>query len=234
MSQKKKKTTNKKNKMDVTGKVILIGGAIIVIPILIFGWILISAMMDTGKPIIGNRFSGDLDPAIKSSELSAVETAIEGLPKVESASVNLVSATVRITVDIEDSATQEVAFEVLDEVYNQVLSKLALETYFTSTTSKRMYDLEINVHNLPVAESDSENFVLVGRTKNAMMSSYIDQLLSEPNDAELAQELRDDVELRLNPTPTPDEDEMTVGGLDDGNEETPKATEETETEEDTE
>lgn len=221
MSQNKKKTT--KRKMDLTGKIILIGGIIILVPILIFGWILISASLSTGKPIFGNRYDGDLDPAITSAEIKTIETSIEGLSGVESASVNLISATLRITVDVEDSANEEVIRTKLDEIYNAVTSTLAVETYFTSTSTMRMYDLEINIHNLPTSESASDSFVLVGRVKNAMMAEYVDQLLSEPNDAELAQELRDDVEARLNPTATPD-DEMTVGGLDDGNEAIPEAT----------
>ncbi len=228
MSQNKKKTKNKKGKIDTAGKIIIIGGAIIIIPILIFGWILLSASMNTGKPIFGNRFEGDLDPAITSSEVVTIKKNIEGLSGVESASVNLISATMRITVDIIDTATLEEAQAKLDEVYNSVMSTLDVNVYFTSTSTKKMYDLEISVHNLPASESDLENFVLVGRVKTAMMSEYLDQVLSEPNDPELAQELRDDVEARLNPTPTPDEDEMTVGGLDDGNESTPTTTEEPE------
>lgn len=219
---KNKKTANKKTtkrKMDVPGKIILIGGLIILIPILIFSWILISASMDTGKPLFGNRFAGDLDPAIKNSELTAIEGKIKDLSDIDKVSINLASATVRVTVDMKDSATLEEAKAKLDEVYKVVLAALPEETYFTSTTTKRMYDLEINVHNLPTSKSEEAGFILVGRVKNAMNQAYTDQVLSEPRDADLAQELRDDVEARLNPTTTPADNEITVGGTDDGNEE---------------
>ena len=45
------------------------------------------------------------------------------------------------------------------------------------------------------------------------MDEPMTQVVSEPIDAELAQQLRDDVEARKNPTPTPtDSSEMQVSG----------------------
>ena len=73
-----------------------------------------------------------------------------------------------------------------------------------------MYDLEVHVFN---QNKDTENnFVYVIETKTSSMEAPIVQLVSEPIDAELAESLRQDVENRNNPTPTPAEtDEMTVG-----------------------
>jgi hypothetical protein len=74
-----------------------------------------------------------------------------------------------------------------------------------------MYDLEIHVFNLD-KNRDSDDFVYVIMTKTSGMETASTQLVSEPIDPELAQQLRDDVESRKNPSPTPDDDEdMTVG-----------------------
>ena len=73
-----------------------------------------------------------------------------------------------------------------------------------------MYDLEVHVFN---QNKDTENnFVYVIETKTSSMEAPVIQLVSEPIDAELAESLRQAVENRNNPTPTPAEnDEMTVG-----------------------
>ena len=75
---------------------------------------------------------------------------------------------------------------------------------------KKMYDLEVHVFN---QNKDTENnFVYVIETKTSSMEAPVIQLVSEPIDAELAESLRQAVENRNNPTPTPAEnDEMTVG-----------------------
>ncbi len=218
-NKKTKKTKKTKRKMDRASLIILIGGAFIIIPFLVLGWILISASLGTGNPIFGSRYDGDLDPAITKEQLAEVETKIEGNSGVESVSINLASATLRVSIDITDSASEEDAQQMLEKAYDQIMASLPVDTYFTSAQNRRMYDLEIHVYNLK-DNRDSDNFVYKIRTKNSMMNGEpVDQLVSEPIDAELAQELRDDVENRLNPTPTPETDEMTVGGADDGNEE---------------
>ncbi|MFV0379576.1 MAG: hypothetical protein ACK5KQ_01945 [Anaerorhabdus sp.] len=215
---KKVSSNKKKRKFDFTSKVIVFGSLIIIIPFLILGGILISASLNTGKPILGDRFDGDLNPAITSSDLNDVKSSVEAVSSVESAQVNLKTSTLRVTVDVSDTMSEEDMILKLDEIYNAVLSKLDMATYFTSTSTKRMYDIDVNIHNISLDKSDSEEFILVGRVKNSMMDTYRDQVLSKALDEDLAQELRDDVENRLNPSSTPDDDEMTVGGLDDGNE----------------
>lgn len=214
MSQNKKvkKTSKKgKRKLDRTSKIILIGGSVILIPFIIFGLILLSATFNTGKPIFGDRFKGDLDPAISKANISDIESKVKSESGVDGVSVKLFSATLRVYVDVTDSASEEEAQRIADTTYEKVMSVLPAGTYFTLSDGKKMYDLEIHVYNL-AKDRDSDSFVYVIKTKNSTMGSPIDQVVSKPIDAELAQELRDDVENRKNPTPTPNEDEMTVGG----------------------
>ncbi len=180
------------------------------LPFIILGIILLSAAMDTGKPILGERYKDDLDPAITSSDLSQVESAVKGIGGVESTFTNLATGTLRVYADISDSADAESAKASAEQVYSAVTSVLNPGVYFTQNNGKKMYDLEVHVFN---QNKDPENnFVYVIETKTSSMEAPIIQLVSEPIDAELAESLRQAVENRNNPTPTPAEtDEMTVG-----------------------
>lgn len=217
---------NKKNKKPVTGTakkhkkkeldrstVILITGLVlIVIPCLILGWILISASLDTGTPILGDRFQGDLDPAITSEQISQIETQVASEGSVDSVTVELATATLRIYVDAADSLSEEEATALSQTVYQDVTSVLPESTYFTSTSSKKMYDLEVHVYN-DLSLAGTEGYMYVIRTKNAAMEQAEVQTVSKPLDADLAQQLRDELEEKRNPSDD-NEDEEIVSGED--------------------
>ena len=201
------------------------------LPFIVLGFILLSAAMDTGKPILGERYKDDLDPAITSSEISQVESAVKSVGGVENTFTNLATGTLRVYADISDSADAETAKNSAEQVYSAVTSVLNPGTYFTQNNGKKMYDLEVHVFN---QNKDTENnFVYVVATKTSSMETPIVQLVSEPIDAELAESLRQAVENRNNPTPTPAEtDEMSLGEgdvqqLPDDTEPAPEATEAT-------
>lgn len=207
----KKKSTTKKLTVNKANIVLVVGLIIIAIPFLILGWIVISASLDTGTPILGDRYAGDLNPAITKSNITSIESNVKGLSGVESSDVELATATLRVYADVEDGYTVDQAKAKADEVFNNVLGVLDLNTYFKQSDNKKMYDLEVHVYNLS-KDRDSDSFVYVIMTKTSGMETASTQVVSEPIDAELAQQLRDDVENRNNPTPTPNPDEdMTVG-----------------------
>ncbi len=207
----KKKSTTKKLTVNKANIVLVVGLIIIAIPFLILGWIVISASLDTGTPILGDRYAGDLNPAITKSDITSIESNVKGLSGVESSDVELATATLRVYADVEDGYTVDQAKAKADEVFNNVLGVLDLNTYFKQSDNKKMYDLEVHVYNLS-KDRDSDSFVYVIMTKTSGMETASTQVVSEPIDAELAQQLRDDVENRNNPTPTPNPDEdMTVG-----------------------
>ncbi|NLC96391.1 MAG: hypothetical protein GX675_02345 [Erysipelotrichaceae bacterium] len=213
MTRKKstKKRTNKKRSVNKANVILVVGLIIIALPFLIIGWIVISASLDTGTPILGERYKGDLDPAITKSDITSIESKIKSIDGVEKSSVELATATLRVYADVEDGYTAEQAEQKANEVFDSVLSVLDLNTYFSQTETKKMYDLEIHVYNLS-KNRDSDDFVYVIMTKTSGMDTASTQLVSEPIDAELAQQLRDDVENRNNPKPTADDDgDMTVG-----------------------
>ncbi len=204
------------------------------LPFLILGYIIFSAAMDTGKPVIGDRYKGDHDPAITSSDLKSVESAAAGVSGVERTFVNLATGTLRVYADISDSATADTAKSTADQVYNAVTSVLDVGTYFSQANGMKMYDLEVHVFNQD--KDPDSNFVYVIKTLTSSMEQPIVQLVSEPIDAELAESLRQAVENRNNPTPTPSGDELTVSegdveSLPDDTEPQPEATAETGTNE---
>ncbi len=51
----------------------------------------------------------DLDPAITKDNISSLESALGNIDNVEKVSVNLLSATLRVHIDLVDSATDDVA-----------------------------------------------------------------------------------------------------------------------------
>ena len=75
-----------------------------------------------------------------------------------------------------------------------------------------MYDLEVHVYNdLSLAGTDGYMYVI--RTKNAAMEQAEVQTVSKPLDADLAQQLRDELEEKRNPSDD-NEDEEIVSGED--------------------
>lgn len=181
----KQKQIKKKKKMSKGGIVLLVGAIIILIPCLIFGGILLSAALETGNPVVGNRFNNDLNPSISSSATSSLENSIKALSGVEDCDIVLTSAQYRVNVDTVDSLSDSEIQSLVVEVYNLVNQQLPLSTYFTATDSEKMYDLSINVYN---NTSDGNIYYIL--TKNSKMTAYSIQCVSSPVDEDLAKELR--------------------------------------------
>ncbi|MBR2991640.1 MAG: hypothetical protein IKF51_09330 [Solobacterium sp.] len=219
----KKKTKTKASPKKITSltrkerrvkKIFFICLALVLIPLLAFGWMLLSAKIDGGSPIIGNRYDGDLDPAITKSDLQSVEKSAKAVSGVNDAEVHLATGTLRVYADIADDAGSDAAFSTADQIYTSVCSLLDPSVYFTQHDGKKMYDLEVHVYNYVPKDSYDEGFVYVIKTRTSSMEEPLSQLVSEPIDAALAQELRDDVERRNNPQPESTEEptEMEVSG----------------------
>lgn len=205
---------HKSKKKDKSTIILIVGLVLIAIPCAILGWILISASMDTGKPINGDRFKGDLDPAITKDQLSKIESRIKGENQVEKVTVELTTATLRVYVDAVDSISDEEASALSETAYNDVTAVLNEGTYFTAAGGKKMYDLEVHVYN-NIDKSGAGDYVYVIRSKNSGMEQAATQVVSKPLDAELAQQLRDELAEKRNPTQNKDnDDEEVVGGED--------------------
>lgn len=182
---KKEKQVKGKKKLSKGALVLIISLIIILIPCLIFGGILISAALESGKPVDGNRFKGDLNPAITSSNTSSIKNSIEALSGVERCDIELTSAQYRVNVDTVDTLTDKQIEDLCVDIYNIVNKELPMATYFTASSSEKMYDLAVNVYN----KIDDDNIYYI-LTKNSKMDTYSVQCVSSAVDEELASDLR--------------------------------------------
>lgn len=182
---KKEKQIKGKKKLSKGALVLIISLIIILIPCLIFGGILISAALESGKPVDGNRFKGDLNPTITSSNTSSIKNSIEALSGVEKCDIELTSAQYRVNVDTVDTLTDKQIEDLCVDIYNIVNKELPMATYFTASSSEKMYDLAVNVYN----KIDDDNIYYI-LTKNSKMDTYSVQCVSSAVDEELASDLR--------------------------------------------
>jgi hypothetical protein len=169
---------------------------IIAIPVGIFAYILFEAFQTQGTPILGNRFEGDLNPAITAEDMTGVTSDIKALEGVEDCVVNTVVATTRVSVNVNDDLTNEQIKALADLVYKAVDAKLPIATYYTNTDDKTMYDLEINVYNNLDYETkvdSSPKFIMYTVVKNGKMENYITQDVSTSLNPTLAAQLLQDV-----------------------------------------
>ena len=137
MTQRKRTNRTVKRKTNKANIVLIVGLIIIAIPLLIVGWVIISATLDTGTPILGDRYENDLDPAITKSDITNIENSVKGLSGVEKVNVELATATLRVYVDVEDGYTADMATSKASEAFNSVLGVLDLGTYFSQTETKK-------------------------------------------------------------------------------------------------
>lgn len=196
---KKKVSSKKRLRRARTGFWIAL--ILFVLPFAVLGWILFSAWMDSGSPVLGNRYENDLDPAITKTELDTILEETSAVSEVESADVQLATGTLRVYADITDSATVDTANSIADQIYTVVTSVLDPSVYFSQHDGEKMYDLEIHVYNYADQDQrEEDSFVYVIETKTSSMDAPAKQTMSEPLDAELAEQLRQDVTNRNNPT----------------------------------
>ena len=191
MNEKKTKT-KRKLKISLGGYVLLISVGLSLVAAAYFGWTLFEVWNRTGTITVGNRFLLQLDPPITTEQLTTLRTQLASTTNVEESSVNLNSATLRITVLINPELTAEELQATVLSLKDTVHATLPIQTYFTDTDANKMYDLEIHVYNdkdhADTETFDYHYFVLV---KNGTMNAWLVQELSEPVNPTLAQELRD-------------------------------------------
>lgn len=199
MTQKKEKDMKirKSRRSRRTIAVFWICLILVLAPIVILGWMLLSSAMDTHKPVFGNRYEGDLDPAITKAEIETIDSSVAAIDGVESEFSNMATATLRIYAKVPNTATKEDATAMAQTIYSTVCATLDPNVYFTQADGKKMYDLEIHVYNMTNDEDrTSDAFVYVIGTKTSNMTDPQYQTVSEALYPDLAQKLRDDVTAR--------------------------------------
>lgn len=197
-NQTKKRSVRKKRTGHFTGFLFWICLILLVTPPAVLGWILYSSQQDTGKPVLGNRYEGDLDPAITMDQMTAIENGVAALEGIEAYRVEMPTATLRVYADIADDAGSDAASSKADEIYGVITGILDPSVYFTQADGKKMYDVEIHVYNHPKStETDDDGFVYLIKSKSSSMSEPRSQTVSQPVNAELAQKLRDQTAQRI-------------------------------------
>ena len=162
------------------------------IPVVIVGYVLLTSMGGQNRPVEGSRFSKtDLDPAITDSSISSLETSLTSIDNVEKASVDLLSATLRVHLDLVDSATDDVANQALDSAYNIVNDQLPIDTYFTNKDGSKMYDLEIDSYNYLIDDTHTaDGWTYLKLTKTGASKEPVTDNMTTAKDPELASQLK--------------------------------------------
>ncbi|MBR4461505.1 MAG: hypothetical protein IKS51_02875 [Erysipelotrichaceae bacterium] len=188
---KQTKTKKKKKRLSKSALILIIGTIIIAIPVIAFLTILGISALQTGSPREGSRFDADLDPAITEQAVASLKTDLESIGSVDSVEVVLSEGQLRIFIDTRDSLSEEEVDSIVTSAYNKVNSALPVNTYFTATDSKRMYDLQINVYTTaeasPIGAENSRQYKLLH--KNSMEETYSIDDMAHPKDPALAAEL---------------------------------------------
>lgn len=169
------------------------------IPVLVLIVILIQSSLGTGKVIDGSRFKNDLSPEITQALIQETQTKLESLDKVNTVSLNLKAATLMIEVKLDSTLKNEDFVKKATEIVNTIDVNLPINTYFTSTDTMKMYDLQVDLYNT-VSETDSTVQFHTILIKNGNMLEWSIQDVSTALNEELAQQLRDAVEAKNNPT----------------------------------
>lgn len=182
---------------------------VILIPCLLMLYIIIGSHRSSNSPVEGNRFDGTLNPAITEEDRTALQSSLN-MDGVESVSVNLTSATLRVIINTQDDLSEAAITDIMNTAYDTVIAKLPVETYFTNktvgSTVSKMYDLEVEVYNIiPANDEQKASQIHMTRIKNSAAESDVTSILSSPKNEEISDGL-------LNPdTSTPPSSEAAQG-----------------------
>ncbi|MBW9212848.1 MULTISPECIES: hypothetical protein [Terrabacteria group] len=193
-NQKNKQKNIQKKKGHTTGILFVVLLVLILLPFAYFGWTFLSSYMESKSPVLGNRFKGDLNPAIQKEQLSKIDETIAKIDGVQGREVHLKTATLRVYLDMKDDTSADTLKKKTTEAYQAITKVLPVETYFTQKDGKKMYDVEIHAYN--TSDSTKKGFAYVLTTKNSLMKAPSQQLVSKPVNEEVAKSLRDAVEAR--------------------------------------
>jgi len=188
------KQKNFKFKFTFSNIVFALGIAFVLIPSLVIGVILLQSSLQTGSVITGNRFNNDLEPEITKDLINLTEEAINSVSTVTLTEINLKAATLRITITIPSGLDEEDRLALVETVMGKINGVVPFTDYFTSTDTKKMYDLEVNF----IDQVGDTRTTFIQVVKNANMETFSVQDLLTPVNPELAQQLLDELNAKNN------------------------------------
>jgi hypothetical protein len=189
MTQKKTPVKKRKiSKIHWPTVVLILSLVLIAIPTVAIGKVLYDAFAATGTPLFGNRYDLDLNPKITSEQLSELESKISEEVLVDDVNITLISASLRVNVDVKDEITLEELTTLATALYSHVAAILPVETYFKMNETSKMYDLELHIfNNLELKDDESYKYLIF--LLNSVMEEPLIQLVSDPKNPEFVEEL---------------------------------------------
>jgi hypothetical protein len=189
MTQRKTPVKKRKiSKIHWPTVVLILSLVLIAIPTVAIGKVLYDAFAATGTPLFGNRYDLDLNPKITSEQLSELESKISDEVLVDDVNITLISASLRVNVDVNDEITLEELTTLATALYSHVAAVLPVDTYFKMNETSKMYDLELHIfNNLELKDDESYKYLLF--LLNSVMEEPLIQLVSDPKNPEFVEEL---------------------------------------------
>ena len=188
---KTEKVKKPKKRLSKSALVLIIGLIIIAVPVITFLAILGISALQTGTPRDGSRFDNDLNPAITKDQISSLQNDLNTLGSIENVEVKVSEGQLKIFIDTDDNLSEEQIDSMLVNAYNKVNSALPINTYFTSTSSSKMYDLQINIYTSAeaseIGSTNSRQYKVLH--KNSTESQYGIDDMAHPKNPTLAAEL---------------------------------------------
>ena len=185
---KQEEKTKEKKKVSKSAIVLIVGLIIIAIPVAVFCYILLSASMKTGTPILGDRFKNDLTTEITSESLSKIESSLKTISNVEAVTIDDPdTGRLIIMIDCKDTLNEEEVTAIAEKAYDKVIEVLPAKTYFTQGDNARNYDLTIYVYTTSTATAGR---TLITVTYNSQMDLPSYENNSKAKNEEIAKELR--------------------------------------------
>ena len=165
---------------------------VIIVPIVILAWILLTSLETKGEPVVGNRFDNQLDPAISEEQRTSLKDSFVST-EIESVEVNLKSATLRVNINVIDSMNMEQIEVYVNDAYAKVNAVMPIATYFTNKKDGdktiKMYDLEIHVYTYIPTDENREGYNYMILTKNASAETEVKNKPSQPINQDVVNEV---------------------------------------------
>lgn len=187
-----KRTRNQINRKPRQGhKLVWFTLIIIAIPCVIVVYVLLASIGGQNKPVTGSRFSSsDLNPEITRQEISTLQSNLSAIDNVEEVTVNLLSATLRVHLNLVDDANDDTAQAALNSAYDVVNQTLPIDTYFTNTDSAKMYDFEIDSYNYLIDDTHtSDGWTYLKLTKTGASDGPVTDNMTVAKNSDLANQL---------------------------------------------
>lgn len=182
-----KNTKKSKNKILSSKKTTVILSSIILLPFLIFGFILIRDKMGTGTPVIGSRNDHQLEHKITEEQLKAVEELVK-IDDVKSSKITLKASTLRVYLEVSAEMSKEQLAKVGEAIYKQVIEVIPIDPYFTNTENNKQYDLEVHTYN-DVEDKTGDDFVYYEIIRTGSMEDTNYAFLTDAKDPEFKEEV---------------------------------------------